>query len=109
MVASNGGSHKSDVIQISVQDLSPPLACAAGNGRVRSPKESPRAIPFPSEATGEEKTGRANASEPLMRPRYSDFPERDAGPGCKGTSRGETAGGDRRVTGGREDTAVPGV
>jgi hypothetical protein len=47
----------------------PTLACVTGNGEVRSPGKSLRALSHHS-ATGKGKTGRANASELLMRLRH---------------------------------------
>jgi len=54
----------------------PALACAASNGRVRSPGESPRAPRSDRGATGEGKTERVSVSEPVVMPRYGNSPGR---------------------------------
>jgi hypothetical protein len=73
----------------------PALTCAAGNGGVRSSEKTPKGPPFRPGATGKGKTGRVNASEPLMMPRHVWVPpggrlQRDAG-----TGRSEAAGAGR--------------
>jgi len=60
----------------------PTRTCAAGDGGVRSFGECPR-VPAPSGGNRLGKTGRANASEPLMMPRYLKPRAMDAGPGCR--------------------------
>jgi hypothetical protein len=64
-----------DVTSVSVLDRSPPLACVAGDGWVRSLEGAQGCLVRPG-VTGVGKTGRVSVSEPVVMPRYGNFPGR---------------------------------